>query len=149
MSYVGVYIRFGHRLTPMARKQLFGCMVALSRNGVYIRFGHHLFGSILSIDRCISLFLWYIHTSAKRGLPDRPVHVLVFTRFGETCVVRSTCYTFRRTVCGLMDLIHVSARRVMCVTANTCRFPDGPLFLGIHILMYTEPFLMIPGSFES
>ena len=96
----------------MARKQLFGCMVALSRNGVYIRFGHHLFGSILSIDRCISLFLWYIHTSAKRGLPDRPVHVLVFTRFGETCVVRSTCYTFRRTVCGLMDLIHVSARRV-------------------------------------
>ena len=35
------------------------------------------------------------------------------------------------------------------VTAKNGRFPDGTIFPGPHILRYTQPFLMIPGWFES
>ena len=36
----------------------------------------------------------------------------------------------------------------MCVTAKKRRFSDEDIFSGTHAFMYTELFVMIPGSFE-
>ena len=43
----------------------------------------------------------------------------------------------------------VPGPRAEALPAKNYRFPDGAIFLGAHISRYTEPFLMILGSFES